>query len=156
MRAGRLWEVYYPHCAYHYHTLRPRHTFSCQKVLFFNRISLEFFPWGPIDKKSTPVCQRTSDTACHLIRIKGISEPTLICCLKSIFRHFVNYIYNRAYARLAPGQWEASLQSNAVSHWLCVNLESALYHLSSKTPSMSNLLGHCPCHPMYIYAHTVL
>ena len=28
--------------------------------------------------------------------------------------------------RLAPGQWETSLQSNAVSHWLGANLESAL------------------------------
>ena len=28
--------------------------------------------------------------------------------------------------RLAPSQWETSLQSNAVSHWLGTNLESAL------------------------------
>ena len=33
--------------------------------------------------------------------------------------------YNRAYSRLAPSQWETSLQSNAVSHWLSANLESA-------------------------------
>ena len=26
--------------------------------------------------------------------------------------------YNRADSRLAPSQWETSLQSNAVSHWL--------------------------------------
>ena len=30
-------------------------------------------------------------------------------------------------SRLAPSQWETSLQSNAVSHWLGANLESALY-----------------------------
>ena len=28
-------------------------------------------------------------------------------------------------SRLAPSQWETSLQSNAVSHWLGANLESA-------------------------------
>ena len=32
----------------------------------------------------------------------------------------------RAYSRLAPSQWETSLQSNAVSHWLAASLESAL------------------------------
>ena len=33
---------------------------------------------------------------------------------------------DRADSRFAPSQWETSLQSNAVSHWLGVNLESAL------------------------------
>ena len=33
---------------------------------------------------------------------------------------------DRADSRLAPSQWETSLQSNAVSHWLGVNLESVL------------------------------
>ena len=32
----------------------------------------------------------------------------------------------RADSRLAPSQWETSLQSNPVSHWLGTNLESAL------------------------------
>ena len=32
----------------------------------------------------------------------------------------------RADSRLAPCQWETSLQSNAVSHWLGANLEAAL------------------------------
>ena len=32
----------------------------------------------------------------------------------------------RADSRLAPSQWEASLQSNVFSHWLNANLESAL------------------------------
>ena len=30
-------------------------------------------------------------------------------------------------SRLAPSQWQTSLQSNAVSHWLGANLESSLY-----------------------------
>ena len=33
---------------------------------------------------------------------------------------------HRADSRLAPSQWETSLQSNAVSHWLGANIESAL------------------------------
>ena len=37
-----------------------------------------------------------------------------------------NYIY-RADSWFAPSQWQTSLQSNAVSHWLGANLESALY-----------------------------
>ena len=34
----------------------------------------------------------------------------------------------RADSRLAPSQWETLLQSNAISHWLGTNLESALHH----------------------------
>ena len=36
----------------------------------------------------------------------------------------------RADSGFAPSQWEMSLQSNAVSHWLDANLESALGYLS--------------------------
>ena len=41
--------------------------------------------------------------------------------------------------RLAPSQWETSLQSNAVSHWLGANLESALAfspHVSVDHPTL--------------------
>ena len=39
----------------------------------------------------------------------------------------------RADSRLAPSEWETSLQSNAISHWLGANLESALQaHIMSK------------------------
>ena len=37
-------------------------------------------------------------------------------------------IYNRADSMLAHSQWETSLHSNAVSHWLGANLESAMYN----------------------------
>ena len=43
---------------------------------------------------------------------------------------------SRADSRLAPSQWKTSLQSNAVSHWLGANLETALscvwrtYHMA--------------------------
>ena len=36
-------------------------------------------------------------------------------------------LYIRADSRFAPSQWETSLQSNAVSHWLGADPESALY-----------------------------
>ena len=35
----------------------------------------------------------------------------------------------RADSRFTPSQWETSLQSNAISHWLCTNLESALDYI---------------------------
>ena len=38
-------------------------------------------------------------------------------------------ISDRADCRLAPSQWETLLQSNAISHWLGANLESALSEL---------------------------
>ena len=48
---------------------------------------------------------------------------------------------HRADSRFAPSQWEMSLQSNAISHWLGTNLESALYALTGTTDgciSMAN------------------
>ena len=33
----------------------------------------------------------------------------------------------KADSRLAPSQWETSLQSNGISHWLGANLESAVW-----------------------------
>ena len=41
----------------------------------------------------------------------------------SLIFHHCN---NRADSRFAPSQWETSLQSDTVSHWLGANLESAL------------------------------
>ena len=39
------------------------------------------------------------------------------------------YTY-RADSRLAPSQWETSLQSNVVFHWMGANLESALTYMN--------------------------
>ena len=47
------------------------------------------------------------------------------CCLQNE-SHIVQAYMCRADSRLVPSQWETSLQSNAVSHWLVANLESAL------------------------------
>ena len=38
---------------------------------------------------------------------------------------------SRADSRLGPSQWEMSLQSNTISHWLGINLESALLYVSA-------------------------
>ena len=45
---------------------------------------------------------------------------------KALLYKMIN-VYCRADSRLAPSQWETSLQSNAVSHWLCTKLEPALH-----------------------------
>ena len=39
------------------------------------------------------------------------------------------HIYIKTDSMLAPSQWETSIQSNAVSHWLGANLASALHIL---------------------------
>ena len=46
-------------------------------------------------------------------------------------------VQGRADSRLAPSQWETALQSNAVSHWLGANLESALQGSLSATLAMA-------------------
>ena len=43
---------------------------------------------------------------------------------------FMGNMKIRADSRFAPSQWETSLQSNAVSHWLGANLESAMWNLT--------------------------
>ena len=47
----------------------------------------------------------------------------------------LQYPIHRADSRFAPSQWETWLQSNAVSHWLGANLESAV-HTVPKVPYM--------------------
>ena len=41
-------------------------------------------------------------------------------------------------SRLAPSQWETSLQDNAVSHWLGANLESALVSIGHSEIACNN------------------
>ena len=47
--------------------------------------------------------------------------------------------HTRADSRLAPSQWETSLQSNAVSHWLGANLESAQHTRDFCTNMLSDI-----------------
>ena len=57
-----------------------------------------------------------------------------------------------ASTRFAPSQWEMSLQSNAISHWLGANLESALQNknqvagMEYPSPIFLQLGGHLPDH----------
>ena len=54
-------------------------------------------------------------------------------CLTSVHISGGRVMY-RAGPRFAPSQWETSLQSNAVSHWLGASLKAALYiHLNDFT-----------------------
>ena len=48
----------------------------------------------------------------------------------------MRWMYIRVDSRFAPSQWETSLQSNVVSHWLGTNLESALYIVSICTTAI--------------------
>ena len=59
-----------------------------------------------------------SDEDIHVKSNLFITWCTLTQCYQYMYRDD---------SRLAPSQWETSLQSNAVSHWLGANLESALY-----------------------------
>ena len=53
--------------------------------------------------------------------IHGVSDNSICQSYSQLYKS-----YFRADFRLAPSQWGTSLQSNAVSHWLGANLESAL------------------------------
>ena len=50
-------------------------------------------------------------------------------CCTQLYVHASALVYNTVDSRFAPSQWETSLQSNAVSHWLGPNLKSALYNI---------------------------
>ena len=51
------------------------------------------------------------------------------------FKMSFGRICSRVDSRVASSQWETSLQSNAVPHWLAANLESALIWYTTTVPS---------------------
>ena len=53
-----------------------------------------------------------------MLNPKRWSESLTLCCW--------NHLWHRVDSRFAPSQWDTSIQSNAVSHWLGANLESTL------------------------------
>ena len=61
-----------------------------------------------------------------LISSFGIMLRYFQIVTKIWFEHGCHQYSTRADFRFAPSQWETSLQSNTVSHWLGANLESAL------------------------------
>ena len=58
-----------------------------------------------------------------------------------IFIMWIIYL-NRADSGLAPSQWETSLQSNAVSHWLSASPESRIAPSQWETSLQSNAVSH--------------
>ena len=65
----------------------------------------------------------------------SINSLTLDKNLNTVHCHT---IYNRAVSRLSPSQWEMSLQNNAFSSWLGVNIESALYNIDGLVQEIHN------------------
>ena len=103
-------------------------------------ISLKFVPKVPINNIPALVqimaWRRPGD--------KPLSEPMMVVlpthiCVTRPQWFYIAMLYVRADSRFAPNQWETSLQSNDVSHWLGENLESALYVINHV------LVSWCPC-----------
>ena len=85
------------------------------------------------------VCNRYKSHLSYVVISSNISvmhlkvvRNNVADCMWHIKMCFLSWLYAcvwskfRADSRLAPSQWETSLQSNVISHWLCTNLESAL------------------------------
>ena len=72
--------------------------------------------------------------ATNYSKLAGCSEETGAESVRSekVYNFLITIDYFRADSRLPPSQWETSLQSNAVSHWLGANLESALLFISER------------------------
>ena len=81
-------------------------------------------------------CQQKRDICLlqlpHQLYSYQIWVQNIVRFLQSITKIFLNFNYKlctlngRAGSRFVPSQWDMSLRSNAVSHWLGANLESAL------------------------------
>ena len=69
--------------------------------------------------------QRLSEALDHYTRQQTPNVETKIFSLYACVKYACIWLY-RANSRLAPSQWETSLQSNVVSPWQGANLESAL------------------------------
>ena len=78
--------------------------------------------------------------------LNGTSENIKVANISISFK-FVTLLWSfiRINSRLAPNQGEASLQSNAISHWLGANLESALLyvHWNVRGGCCDGLSHHC-------------
>ena len=64
----------------------------------------------------------------HISPSRASYEVPIVSILTVFERRCISFriLANRDDSRCAPIQWETSLQSNAVSHWIGANLESAL------------------------------
>ena len=80
--------------------------------------------------RQTAVRPRARCGGCCYLAMWAMRELCeLINCDTVYTRYTAAYQVYSADYRLAPSQWETSLQSNAVFHWLGANLESALVYI---------------------------
>ena len=89
-------------------------------------------PYQPrrIRKHWSIIIQSISNHEVSTAPVDGLAWPGARVSAGTVMTDF-GYVFiwdgtARADSRLVPSQWETSLQSNAVSHWLAANLESAL------------------------------
>ena len=120
-------------------TLQPRQNgrhfpddiFKCiflnENVWISIKISLKFVPKGPINNIPALVHIMAWRRLTH--RTSSPGQISFLSMLNKISanerRRWMHNVF-RADSKLAHSQWETSLQSNAVSHWLGANLEWAL------------------------------
>ena len=137
--------------------MSPSH-YQNQCWFIINKILLHFprCPWINILIYGLTMIRSALEWFVLLLSMSGAGRPHLCCArvaaqttpVQTVW--VVNFCYTmktrphtshpkctisfyRADSRLAPSQWETLLQSNAVSHWLCANLESALFLTMSLT-----------------------
>ena len=126
-------------------TLRPEQDSCCCAAIILNWISLkenigisikfiQVYSWG-FNKHQVSTA---AGNGLMLSGNKPLPEPMLtrklmgnIVFFTLIISREQHTIYSRADSGLGPCQWETSLQSNAISHWLGANLDSALYSIKS-------------------------
>ena len=94
--------------------------FADNIFLYLNFI-VKFVPKGRFYNKQWTMVQIM---ACHWTGDKPLSQSMMVQFSESLGPEELTYC--RADFRFAHNQWETSLQSNAVSHWLGANLESAM------------------------------
>ena len=109
----------------------------------------------PSNRPATGISHRTHIICCHMVGMHLLHngpklklelkfwEPSqsLLCFLMMFYIElgpsFISWhVIPKADSRFVPSQLETSLQSNAVSHWLDTNLESAL-HCPTRTWELS-------------------
>ena len=83
-----------------------------------NLLSLNLVTWTVLEKS----CNRN---VIMLMNLSSLAATTSCTARDKIF-----FKMTRAVSRFAPSQWETSLQSNAISHWLGAKQESALNDIS--------------------------
>ena len=60
------------------------------------------------------------------LTLHDLHYSSQMCPHQRYLYYVTGLVQYRADSRFAPSQWETSLQSNAISHWLGASLESAL------------------------------